>query len=330
MAFKRTYFIGCSLVVMLLIIALVVINTPIINSQKKTDNKIIALLSVLSENDNSKLILLLDDDYDLLTLLKENTLNHYRENDLTEKNDLNFFTHHAELIGAFNQLKFFQTTHTAHSQLDSFFSDVTELTDHASEIVDVYKSSKLNDNQSIVSLPEEVLVANANLFLALNQMSEGGSTQAKKRLLSEWYSDEQQRQSSHRVLEVSLLHSLWLVQSNHFIANREVVFLQIKDELNNEADLVRLLNNKTDSVVTVAAGLIGLLAIDNALTGLRFQLTQTKNEQVLFALLDALSVYAKQSNQFEPQLRKMQRLTQSSDLRQKIQQTIDRLHGRSV
>jgi hypothetical protein len=79
-----------------------------------------------------------------------------------------------------------------------------------------------------------------------------------------------------------------------------------------------------------AARAVAILIPDNALPGIRYQLVKANNEQQSFALLDALAVYGERGRIAETQLKTMLGMSQSGELRQKIQQTLDRLRGKTL
>lgn len=326
MNIKPPQFIACIAIVLVALAAFIGpfnANQGVKNEVVQTQPPLDELGIALASKDFESLAHLLEQNQKLLFSLQNNALRILKQEgtnaDLFELN---------MVLDVFNQLKLLNGDLLRHPQVSSFFADSSPLTQPLRTYL---LSNKGNQSKT---LEKEKVLASAVMFLALNQEQAElvEHEQTKPLVWSDWYQDEEARRSPHRVLEKALLHALWIEQSMsiEYVKNPEQVFINIKGLLDMQSDVVRLLKHENEQVVLVAAYLINELVIKNAVTSLRFQLTQKRSEDVLFALLDALSVYGEQAEEFEPQLRSMQRITDNSNLRQKIQQTINRLHGRSV
>lgn len=145
------------------------------------------------------------------------------------------------------------------------------------------------------------------------------------------YAQEKEKYSKHRLFTKGLLQASWLKQSvlNGSVDNIKNEFEPMREELNSDSALIRLINNKKASTVMISTQLLGLYLPDNAISALRFQLLRADDEDTKIVLLDTLSLYGTQARSATKQLKQLLRMTQSNLIRKKISETLNRLAGKS-
>jgi len=191
-----------------------------------------------------------------------------------------------------------------------------------------YTSLKRKQGEGVISVHDsmtQISLAQASSLLFELQKNQGSHEKLSQ--LAHWYSIEKEAMLEVRVFEVALLHNAWELSAE--IIKHQLDSFDIESQLSRDSDLIRLLNHQNSAVAANAAVLIRYFSPENAITALRFQLARSEDRQFSFRLLDALKSYGPQRSQFEPQLKKMLRMSQDSDLQHKIMETIDHLHGRS-
>lgn len=198
----------------------------------------------------------------------------------------------------------------------------------------------INHSRTVESLTEleERIVGNAILHLVVRGVKSELISIDK---ISKQYSLEKNKKSRFRYLEFSLLQSLWLLNhkdtlinysdfDNSYTSNILVSdFLKIKENFKTSGDLIRLLNNNDPNIVISSAKLIKNIIPDNALHALRYHLIRSKSDRVKLVLLDAFSVYGNKARAYDSQLKQLMRLTDSDDVKKKIQLVLQKINGRS-
>ena len=223
------------------------------------------------------------------------------------------------------------------------FTDDSLIIEVGAPLVDQFQNQLMNHKNALVTnsaqgeyapgLAKQNLIANSAKFLAVHYEEE--QLGRFHELLFDVYQTDKQRRSPHKALEKGLLEALWISARRD---NGEWIqqYLSISNEneeqlfLEKESDLFKLLDSNQTEVVINAARVIGSINPPHAATSLRYRLTKAKNQRVKFALLEAIGHFGEEVDVLEPQLKRMQQVTNDEDLRHKIKLTLDQLRGRSA
>lgn len=199
---------------------------------------------------------------------------------------------------------------------------------------------KHSQTASSLTKLEEQSIATAILYLTIR--TDDYSPVSQESLL-DYYRSARAQNSEFRILESSLLQSLWLNEFKEIIEMGDDVqsvadkkhklvstYRQINQALNTSGDLIRLLNHKNRDVVIGSAALIRTMAPKNALHALRYHIVRSQDEEVKLILLDALAAYGNSARVYESQLKQLMRMSKSDAVKKKIQLVLKNMNGHSV
>jgi len=289
----------------------------------------------LSEDQRKRLRVAINsaDSAELLAILEENSkLVHLLFEDI-ESTDFNRRNRSAQYLDRFSDsvsillgLIVASENGITHSQFSILDRRKDSLSEHLLSFINLKKqqgngfiSGYDQISQNAVSLANKLLIRFQQETKIEQQITQ----------LAKWYVEENGAQSKINLFEKSLLRSAWNLSAGSLGFKPQLVNFDLAKNLKKDTDLIRLLSHSNKSVAMNAASLIAYFAPANAITALRFQLTQSSSNEQRFLILDAIKPYGQFRAQVEPHLRKMLQLTRDSNLREKILETIDHLNGRS-